>query len=267
MSRFVLILFNNAVPTARNLNFSIFAHSVTTWQYKCGKIIKKKRCASLQRGEKMAKILIVEDERPINDLIRFNLELVGHECFQVFDGDEGLRTAAEGKYDLMILDVMLPKYSGFEIMEYIEGTPVIFVTARSSSVDKIKGLRLGADDYITKPFDILELVERVKAVLRRTKADAECFEFDDIRIEFDTRRVYKDGAEITLKPREFDLLEVLVNNRNLALSREKLLKLVWEFDYEGDTRTVDVHIQRLRSKLGISDRIQTVYKTGYRFEI
>ena len=215
----------------------------------------------------MAKILIVEDEKAINDLIRFNLELVGHKCFQVFDGKAGVEEAFGAKYDLIILDVMLPEYSGFEIMEYIEETPVIFVTARSAPNDKIKGLRLGADDYITKPFDILELVERVKAVLRRTKADTAYFEFDGIRIEFDNRRAYKNGEEIQLKPREFDLLEVLVNNRNLALSREKLLRLVWEFDYEGDTRTVDVHIQRLRQKLGIAERIQTVYKTGYRFEI
>ena len=215
----------------------------------------------------MAEILIIEDEKAINDLIKFNLELVGHECFQVYDGDAGLKEAIKSRYDLIILDVMLPEYSGFDIMEYIEETPVIFVTAKASSHDKIKGLRLGADDYIAKPFDIIELVERVKAVLRRTKADSAHFEFDDIRIEFDNRRVYKSGEEIQLKPREFDLLEVLVNNRNLALSREKLLRLVWEFDYEGDTRTVDVHIQRLRQKLGIAGRIQTVYKTGYRFEI
>lgn len=215
----------------------------------------------------MAKILIVEDEKAINDLVRFNLELVGHKCFQVFDGEEGLTEAMNLKYDLIILDVMLPARSGFEIMEYIEETPVIFLTARSSSQDKIKGLRLGADDYITKPFNILELVERVKAVLRRTKRDADHFEYDDVRIEFDNRKVYKNGEEIILKPREFDLLEVLVNNRNLALSREKLLRLVWEFDYEGDTRTVDVHIQRLRQKLDAANRIKTVYKTGYRFEI
>lgn len=215
----------------------------------------------------MAKILIVEDEKAINDLVKFNLELVGHECSQVFDGESGVTEAQKLKYDLIILDVMLPRFSGFEIMEYIEGTPVIFLTAKSATQDRIKGLRLGADDYITKPFDIVELVERVKAVLRRTKGGTNRFEFDDIRIEFDNRRVYKAGAEVLLKPREFDLLEVLVNNRNLALSREKLLNLVWEFDYEGDTRTVDVHIQRLRQKLGISNRLQTVYKTGYRFEI
>lgn len=215
----------------------------------------------------MAKILIVEDEKAINDLIRFNLELIGHECSQVFDGEAGLEMALGTTYDLIILDVMLPKYSGFEIMEQIKGTPVIFVTARSAAGDRIKGLRLGADDYITKPFDILELIERVKAVLRRTKAEAACFEFDDIHIDFTSRTVTKSGVRIDLKPKEFDLLAALVTNRNIALSREKLLRLVWDFDYEGDTRTVDVHIQRLRQKLGISERIKTVYKTGYRFEI
>lgn len=215
----------------------------------------------------MAEILIVEDEKAINDLIRFNLELVGHTCHQVFDGTSGLEEALNAEYDLIILDIMLPGYSGFEIMEYIRETPVIFVTARSTPQDKIKGLRLGADDYITKPFDIIELVERVKAVLRRTKADAGIFEFDDIRVDFGNRKIFKSGTEVELKPKEFDLLEALVNNRNLALSREKLLRLVWNYDYEGDTRTVDVHIQRLRQKLGISKRIQTVYKTGYRFEI
>ncbi len=215
----------------------------------------------------MAKILIVEDEKPINDLIKMNLELVGYECYQVFDGETGLEEALKLKYDLIILDVMLPRYSGFEIMEYIEETPVIFVTAKADSKDKIKGFRLGADDYISKPFNIIELVERVKAVLRRTKAESKVFEFDDVRVEFDSRRVFKKGDEVELKPKEFDLLEALINNRNLALSREKLLRLVWDFDYEGDSRTIDVHIQRIRQKLGISKRIQTVYKTGYRFEI
>ena len=215
----------------------------------------------------MAKILMIEDEKAINDLVKLNLELVGHECSQVFHGAIGLEEVMRFRYDLIILDVMLPGYSGFEIIEHIGDTPVIFVTAKSSAEDKISGFRLGADDYITKPFNIIELVERVKAVLRRTKADVKYFEFDSIRVEFDTRRVYKDGVEVFLKPREFDLLEMLISNRNLALSREKLLSLVWEFDYEGDTRTVDVHIQRLRQKLGLSERIKTVYKTGYRFEI
>ena len=219
------------------------------------------------RCSEMAKILIVEDEKAISDLIKFNLELVGHECFQEFNGKSGLDEALANKYDMLILDVMLPELSGFDIIDYIKGTPVIFVTARATANDKIKGLRKGADDYITKPFDIIELVERVKAVLRRTKGEAKVFEFDGIKVMFDNRRVFKDGKEIILKPKEFDLLEAFINNRNLALTREKLLYLVWEFDYEGDSRTVDVHVQRLRQKLGISNRLQTVYKTGYRLEI
>jgi len=214
----------------------------------------------------MAKILIAEDEKAINDLIKFNLELVGHQCFQVFDGEEALYSALSGEYDLVILDVMLPCLSGFEIIVKID-TPVIFVTARTSVEDRLRGLKLGADDYIVKPFEILELVERVKAVLRRTKGEVASFEFEGIRVEFDTRRVFKDGEEVVLKPKEFDLLSALITNRNLALSREKLIELVWDFDYDGDTRTVDVHIQKLRQKLGIADKLKTVYKTGYRLEI
>ena len=214
----------------------------------------------------MANILIAEDERAINDLIKLNLSLVGHKCEQVFDGAAALERALSGEHDLVILDVMLPELSGFEIIGQIK-TPVIFVTARVSVEDRLRGLKLGADDYIVKPFEILELVERVKAVLRRTKGESEAFDFDGIRVEFDTRRVYKDGTEVILKPKEFELLSAFITNRNLALSREKLIELVWDFDYEGDTRTVDVHVQKLRQKLGISERLKTVYKTGYRLEI
>ena len=215
----------------------------------------------------MAKILIVEDEKAINDLIKLNLELVGHTCTQVFDGGRVIEKVNGEKYDIILLDVMLPQLSGFDIIKQLSGTPVIFVTAKAGINDRLTGLKLGADDYIVKPFDILELVERVKAVLRRTKSDPHVFEFDDIRVEFDNRRVYKGGKNVVLKPKEFELLEAFINNRNLALSREKLINLVWNFDYEGDTRTVDVHVQRLRQKLGITARLQTVYKTGYRLEI
>ena len=215
----------------------------------------------------MVKILIVEDEKPISDLIKFNLELSGYQCDQVFDGEKALCKAFSNHYDLVILDVMLPTLSGFDVIKELHGTPVIFVTAKTGIQDRLQGLQLGADDYITKPFEILELVARVKAVLRRTKGEQKCIEFDDLRVEFDTRRVYKGGQEISLKPKEYDLLEALISNRNLALSRERLIKLVWNFDYEGDTRTVDVHIQRLRQKLGLSGRLHTVYKTGYRLEL
>lgn len=215
----------------------------------------------------MIKILIVEDEKPINDLIKFNLELSGYQCDQVFDGEEALYKAFSNHYDLVILDVMLPRLSGFDVIQELQGIPVILLTAKTGIQDRLQGLHLGADDYITKPFEILELVARVKAVLRRTKGDQQYIEFDDIRVEFDTRCVYKGGQKISLKPKEYDLLEALIANRNLALSRERLIKLVWNFDYEGDTRTVDVHIQRLRQKLGLAARLHTVYKTGYRLEL
>ncbi len=215
----------------------------------------------------MARILIVEDEHPINDLIKMNLELVGHECHQVFHGGAALEAAQTQSFDLVILDVMLPGLSGFEIIGKLNGTPVIFVTARAGVQDRLKGLKLGADDYIIKPFEILELVERVRAVLRRTRGSSSSFCFDGIRVNFDDRRVTKNGRQIDLTPKEFDLLEVLIINRNLALSREKLIRLVWDFDYEGDTRTVDVHIQRLRQKLNLAGRLKTVYKVGYRLEL
>lgn len=215
----------------------------------------------------MAKILIVEDEHNINHLIKMNLELVGHTCTQAFDGDKGLEIAKAEAFDLIILDVMLPGISGFDMIERLDGTPVIFVTAKSGLEDRLRGLRLGADDYIVKPFEILELAARVDIVLRRTKASTHSFEFDDIRVDFDSRKVYKGGAEVSLKPKEYELFETLIRNRNLALSREKLLSIAWDYDYTGDVRTVDVHIQKLRKKLGLDERLKTVYKTGYRLEV
>lgn len=215
----------------------------------------------------MANILIIEDEININNLIKMNLELVGHTCRQLFDGSRVADTLASDSFDLLILDVMLPGLSGFEIIKQIEGTPVIFVTAKTGLEDRLRGLRLGADDYIVKPFEVLELVARVDVVLRRSKAHSHCFTFDDIRVDFDSRKVYKGGAEVALKPKEYELLEALIRNRNLALSREKLLNIVWDYDYAGDARTVDVHIQKLRKKLGLDERLKTVYKTGYRLEI
>ena len=215
----------------------------------------------------MANILIVEDEININNLMKRNLELVGHTCTQVFDGEQAADAISAGGYDLLILDVMLPGFSGFDLIKRTDGTPVIFVTAKGGLEDRLRGLRLGADDYIVKPFEILELVARVDVVLRRTHATSNSFAFDDIRVEFDSRKVYKNGEEVGLRPKEYELLEALIRNRNLALSREKLLNIVWDYDYAGDARTVDVHIQKLRKKLGIDERLKTVYKTGYRLEI
>ncbi len=215
----------------------------------------------------MRKILIVEDEKPINDLIKLNLELVGYSCEQAFDGTSALARIGTEEFDLIILDVMLPGVSGFDIIGSCGDTPVIFVTAKGDISDRLEGLRRGADDYITKPFNILEMVERVNAVLRRARKADDVVSFGDVTADFSKRRVLKGGEEVHLKPKEFDLLEALVVNRNLALSREKLIELVWPMDFDGDERTVDIHVRRLRQKLGLEDRLITVFKTGYRLQI
>ncbi len=213
----------------------------------------------------MAKIFVAEDEEKINELICKNLKLVGHQVDYALDGDTALAMIENNDYDLALLDVMMPGLSGFEIAQKKQkDIPIIFVTAKDALNSRLSGLNLGADDYITKPFEILELVARVKAVLRRTHKQETCFIINDVSIEFDTHRVRKDGVDVTLTPKEFELLETLVVNRNLALSRDKLLDLVWGYDFEGDIRTVDVHIQRLRSKLDLKNEIATVYKLGYR---
>ena len=214
----------------------------------------------------MAKILIVEDEKMINELILRNLQAVGHRCVQAYDGAEALKFLENGSYDLVILDIMLPKLSGFEVMAQVRDTPVIFLTAMGSVMDKVRGLGLGAEDYIVKPFEMLELIARVDVVLRRSKAQSRQFSLDGVTVDFDTMTVTRGQKNVSLTPQEFQLLETLIRNRNIALSREKLLNLAWDMDYYGDERTVDVHVQKLRKKLGWNDRIKTVYKVGYRLE-
>lgn len=216
---------------------------------------------------RVATILIVEDEIPINELIKRNLQSVGHRCISAFDGMEAMDEFAQQEIDLVLLDIMLPEIDGFEVFQQIQGTPTIFLTARSSLSDKVKGLTLGADDYLVKPFEMLELLARVEALLRRTNKEKRNFELDGVEIDFKSRQVFLHKNLVECTPREFDLLEVLVNNRNIALSRDKLLELAWGYDYMGDTRTVDVHIQKLRKKLKLESRIKTVYKMGYRLEV
>ncbi|MFP3390728.1 response regulator transcription factor [Brevibacillus sp. SIMBA_040] len=215
----------------------------------------------------MATILIVEDEIPIHELIRRNLHAVGHTCLSAFDGKEAIQIQAQKEVDLILLDVMLPELDGYEVFQQLRGTPTIFLTARSSLSDKVKGLTLGADDYLVKPFEMLELLARVDAVLRRTKKEVKSFELDAVKIDFESRQAFLNDKPVECTPKEFDLLEVLVINRNIALSREKLIELAWGFDYVGDTRTVDVHIQKLRKKLQMDSSIKTVYKLGYRLEV
>jgi len=216
----------------------------------------------------MAVILIVEDEPPINELLYRNLSLVGHTCLRAYDGAQALRHLESGGVDLILLDIMLPGISGTELIKLRPDpdVPVIFLTARVNLADRVEGLTLGADDYIVKPFETLEVVARVAAVLRRARRQETVFTLDDARVELASREAYWKGEPVELTPQEFALLETLIRNRNLALSREKLLELAWGYDYAGDTRTVDVHIQKLRRKLGLTDRIKTVYKLGYRLE-
>ena len=214
----------------------------------------------------MAEILIVEDELSINELIRRNLNLTGHRCTQAFDGVSAVKLLEDGKFDLLVLDIMLPGFDGYQVFERAAGTPTIFLTAKSELSDKLKGLTKGADDYITKPFQMLELAARVEAVLRRTKKAKTCFELDNVKMDFEKRLIFVDDTPADCTPKEYELFETLVKNRNIALSRERLLDLVWGYDFEGGTRTVDVHIQRLRAKLGLERQIVTVYKLGYRLE-
>lgn len=215
----------------------------------------------------LAKILIVEDEIPINELIKRNLQSVGHECISVFDGAEALKEISKKDIDLILLDIMLPEIDGYDVFQQTCGIPTIFLTAKNSLTDKVKGLKLGADDYIVKPFEMLELLARVEAVLRRTKKVSDSFDIDGLHVDFSSRQVYLDGELVECTPKEFDLLEVMINNRNIALSREKLLDLAWGYDFVGDSRTVDNHIQKLRKKLNMENRIKTVYKLGYRLEV
>ncbi len=215
----------------------------------------------------MAKILVAEDEEVINQLIVKNLVMVGHVAHSAYNGVDALLMANEGEYDMMLLDVMMPGIDGFEVKKRLEkDVPVIYVTAKQSLTDQLTGLSLGADDYITKPFDTLILLARVENVLRRTKKNTSIFKVGSCEIDLTKRCATIDGHIVDLTLQEFNLLEVLVLNRNLALSREKLLQLAWGYDYAGEGRTVDVHIQKLRRKLGLEKEIATVYKYGYRLE-
>ncbi len=218
----------------------------------------------------MNRILIVEDEIAISDLIKISLETKGYKCEVVNDGEKASDLIERKKYDLILLDIMLPKVDGYELLEYIRQTfeiPTIFITAKNQTADKIKGLRLGADDYITKPFEIGELIARVEAVLRRYNKGNETQKIDDVEINLTARIVKKCGKEINLTPKEFDLLSLLIQNKNYALYRETIFEKVWGEDLDFETRTLDLHIQRLRKKLDWKDKIKTVYKIGYMLEV
>ncbi len=215
------------------------------------------------------RVLIVEDEISIAKMIAMNLKVAGYETRMFHDGREAAEALEEERaYDIALLDVMLPGMDGFSLFEIVRSyeIPVIFLTAKDDINSKIQGLKGGAEDYIVKPFDMLELMVRMEKVLERTKKLSDVIRILDVEINFLEHSVRKNGEEVLLKPMEFELLCVLARNKNIAISREELLRRVWGMDYLGETRTVDVHIGQLRKKLSLNDNIKTVSKMGYRLE-
>lgn len=217
----------------------------------------------------MIKILIVEDQASIRELIAISLSRMGYDCAVAHNGKIAADLIEKNTYDLILLDIMLPEIDGYELIKYIEptATPVIFITAKGSLKDRVKGLHMGADDYIVKPFETEELIARVEAVLRRVGKGKTLLEIDNVRIDIIQRTVKRDDQRVPLTVKEFDLLVMLVQNKNIVLYRERLYEKVWNEEWQGDTRTIDLHIQRLRKKLDWADKIQTVYKLGYRLEV
>ncbi|MDY4079837.1 MAG: response regulator transcription factor [Clostridium sp.] len=217
----------------------------------------------------MIKILIVEDEESISNLIKMNLTRAGYSCKCAFDGQEAADIIEKEHFDLILLDIMLPKINGYELIEYIkdENIAIIFITAMGNVNNKVKGLRLGADDYITKPFEIIELLARVESVLRRYNKCDKLIKILDVEIDIPCRVVKKNGVQIMLTLKEFDLLLLFARNKNIALYRDVIYENVWGSTYLGDSRTVDLHVQRLRKKLVWEDYIKAVYKVGYRLEV
>ena len=212
------------------------------------------------------RILIVEDEVPISRLLETSLTQAGYQCTCAFDGAGCADLLETQRFDLVLLDVMLPGADGFELLPYAReyGAPVIFITARSDVKDRVRGLKLGAEDYITKPFSIEELLARVEVVLRRGHKLASRLVSGDITVDTEARTVLRAGRPVELTAKEFDLLVLFLKNQGIALYRQTLYERVWQDPFEGDTRTVDLHVQRLRRKLGLEGRLVAVYKVGYR---
>ena len=216
----------------------------------------------------MAHILIVEDEEHIAQMIEATLSLGGYSCEICADGAQAVERIFAGGYDLVLLDVMLPGLDGFSVMERVasQGTPVIFLSAMQQVADKVRGLHLGAEDYIAKPFEALELLARVEVALRRRGKGREVLEYRGIQQDLSSHTVTLNGKPVAMSPKEFELLRVFLQNQDLARSRDKLLSLVWGYDFAGETRTVDIHVQRLRQKLGLSGKLVTLPRIGYRLE-
>lgn len=216
----------------------------------------------------MNRILIVEDEKPILNLIRMNLMDAGYDYLCAENGLEAANILEKERFDLILLDIMLPEIDGYELLEYIRPMeiPVIFITAKSDVMDRVRGLRLGAEDYITKPFEIIELLARVETVLRRYKKTERMLSVYDVTVDTGSRIVRKNGKIVRLTAKEYELLLLFLRNKNIALFRERIYESVWGEQYMGDSRTVDLHVQRMRKKTGLESYIVPVYKIGYRLE-
>ena len=217
----------------------------------------------------MIRILIVDDEKPIRDLIDMNLSAAGYDCRSVQDGIAAIDLIEKEDFDLILLDIMLPGADGFDIMEYIKPLkiPVIFITARSDVRDKVRGLKLGAEDYLVKPFDVLELVARVEVVLRRFHKTENILTAGDVTVDLEALKVTRAGRPIVLTNKEYGLLVLFMQNKNVALFKETLYEKVWKDEYIADSRTLELHVQRLRRKMGWEKKLVAVYKVGYRLEI
>jgi len=216
----------------------------------------------------MLRILTVEDEEPIRNLIQMNLENAGYECVCAADGMIASDLLLEMHFDLILLDIMLPKVDGYELFEYIRqfNTPVIFLTAKSSLEERVKGLNLGAEDYIVKPFEIVELLARIDVVMRRYNKSSSSLSFGDLTVDCDNHIVRKNDKVIDLTPKEYELLVLFLRNVNITLFKERIYELIWGMDFEEDSRTLNLHIQRLRKKTGLENCLKTVYKVGFRLE-
>lgn len=216
----------------------------------------------------MFTILVAEDDPQIAGLVQMTLEIAGHQVIVSNDGCCALEQIQGGGFDLALLDIMLPNVSGYELLGALRerSIPGIFVTAKTEVKDRVQGLRLGAEDYIVKPFEPIELLARVETALRRLRPANETLKVGNVSVLPESRTVLLSGGEVPVTPIEYELLEFLLRHKNIAYSREQLLDIIWGYDYYGGTRTVDVHIQRLRSKLDLNHSIKTVHKLGYRLE-
>lgn len=215
----------------------------------------------------MNSILVVDDEQSIADMVKLCLSKNGYICEAVYDGMTATEKIESSRYDLILLDIMLPDIDGYDLIEYIKqfDIPVIFVTAKTTVPDRVKGLKLGAEDYISKPFDLEELLARITTVLRRFHKSENIIEVGKIKIDTLERTVRLNGNIVNLTVKEYALLLLLIRNNNIALYRETIFEQVWQEPYYGNTRTIDLHIQRLKKKLDLGDAVETIYKVGYKF--